>query len=71
MKPCQSSPQGSCHNEAAVTLRLDGVGDRAMCRACADWALSMGMGRELDPNAYQPQWLRDKAFRRDLASVLS
>jgi hypothetical protein len=71
MKPCAMSPNGSCPREAVATIRLDGVGDRAMCREHVDWCVSQGMGRELDPNAYQPQWLRDKAFRRDLASVLS
>lgn len=59
MKPCQMAPNGSCPHEAAATVRIDTVGDRSLCAGHRDFVLSMGMGRELDPNAFVPEWRKN------------
>jgi hypothetical protein len=65
------SPGGHCPHEAVATVRIDGIGDRALCGTHRDFALAQGMGRELDPQAFKPQWLRDQTFARDLRGRLA
>ena len=72
MKPCSMSPGGHCPHEAVATVRIDGIGDRALCAQHRDFVIAQGMGRELVVNALeQPTWLRDKTFARDLRGRLA
>lgn len=71
MKPCANAGR-QCPRKATLTARVAGVGDRAFCRECFDGLIAIGMElRELEPNAYQPPWLRDKTFARDLAGRIA
>lgn len=63
MKPCLMAG-GQCHHEATTTVRIDGIGDRPLCRTHADWIVAQGMGRELEANAFVPEWRT-----RDLSRV--
>jgi hypothetical protein len=66
MKPCGFAG-GNCPHEAVVTVRIAGIGDRAVCQGHHDWMVAHAMDfRVLDPNAYKPEWLANKTFARDL-----
>lgn len=56
MRHCQMAG-GQCPHEAVVTVRIDRIGDRPLCRPHADFVVTIGFGRELDPNAYVPRWV--------------
>ena len=58
MKPCQMAG-GQCPHEATSTVRLDRLGDRSMCRTHADFVVAQGFGRELEPNAFVPEWRKN------------
>lgn len=57
MKPCQMAG-AQCPHEAVVTVRIDAVGDRALCRSHADFVIEQGFGRELE-TAFVPEWRRN------------
>lgn len=66
MRPCRSAG-AQCPREAVLTARVGRIGDRDLCRECFDFLVSL-MGedcRELDPNAYVPEW-RQRSLQRDL-----
>lgn len=70
MKPCQSAG-AQCPHEAVLTARIAGIGDRALCRACFDSYVALGMDiRELDPNEFVPAW-RQRDLSRDMTRVLA
>jgi hypothetical protein len=70
MKPCTMAG-AQCPHEAVATVRIDGIGDRPLCAAHRDFVIAQGFGRVLEVNAFQPQWLRDKTFARDLRGRLA
>lgn len=64
MKPC-SSAGAQCPREATLTARIMSVGDRPLCRACFEQYVALGMDiRELEANAFVPEWRR-KSLARD------
>lgn len=68
MKPCQMAG-AQCPHEAVVTVRIDTVGDRSLCRTHADFVVRQGFGRELDANAFVPEW-RTRDLRRDATGAV-
>ena len=60
---------GQCQREATVTLRIFGVGDRAICTTHHEWMVANGMNcRVLEPGAHVPPW-RQRDLRRDMQGV--
>ncbi len=64
MKRCLMAG-GQCPHEATRTVRIDGIGDRPLCQPHAEWIVAQGMGRELEPNAYVPEW-RGRLTAKDM-----
>lgn len=56
MRACQMTPGGHCPHEAVATVRIDHVGDRALCGPHRDFVVSQGFGRELPANSFVPEW---------------
>ena len=71
MKPCQMAPGGHCPHEAVATVRIDNIGDRSLCRTHADFVVGQGFGRELDANAFVPQWRKQSLARDFTGRVLA
>lgn len=71
MKPCLMAPGGHCPAEAIATVRIDRVGDRDLCGPHRDFVLEQGMGRELDPNAFVPEWRKHLAARDQTGRVFA
>lgn len=68
MKPCRWAG-APCPNEGATTIRLAGVGDRALCADHLATATRMGMAfRRLDEDAPAPAW-RQRDLTRDMTGA--
>lgn len=70
MKPCTMAG-APCPHEAVATVRIDGVGDRAMCGPHRDWVVGHGMGRELEANSFVPEWRKNLTSRDQTGMVLA
>ena len=56
----------TCYRNATAVLRIDGVGDRAMCPEHIATLETLGMAfRRLDAAVVVPEW-RQRSLRRDL-----
>lgn len=65
MTACSMPPFGHCSEPASVTVRIDRVGDRALCARHLAQIEAMGMAyRRLD--AAIPAW-RQRALGRDMS----
>jgi hypothetical protein len=64
MKPCQMAG-AQCPHEAVATVRIDVIGDRPLCAEHRDFVIAQGFGRELEANAYVPEW-RKADLARDM-----
>ena len=70
MKQCSMVPFGHCPHESTRTVRVDSIGDRAMCQTHADWIVSQGMGRVLEP-VQRVEWAKRSLARDFTGRVLA
>lgn len=65
MTRCQSASV-DCRRVGTIPVRIDRVGDRRVCPACAFYLVNVaGIARLLDPSAPVPAW-RQRDLRRDM-----